>query len=92
MALLLIHIRPAAGGAWTVHPGDCPAPVSVHASETEAEREAFRLAAARGGDARVVVRDRYARPRAPNLAPARVQASAGTPTTIPRRWSSTSSL
>lgn len=91
-APLLIHVRPAARGGWTVHPEDRPEPISVHAGETEAEHAAFLLAAAHQGDARVVILDRYARPRPANLRSAHHQEPDGWPSTIPSRRSIARSL
>jgi len=57
----LIHVRPTDTGTWLVHPESSAEPVSSHDSETAAEAAAAELAA-RHGDARVVIRDRYSRP------------------------------
>jgi Uncharacterized protein conserved in bacteria (DUF2188) len=56
----LIQVVPEPRGAWTVkRPGES-APLSVHASATEAERHALRER--RAGE-RIVIRDRYGRER-----------------------------
>jgi hypothetical protein len=57
----LIHVRCTDTGAWTVHPGDCDRPVSVHGTETEAERAARERVEAGGGA--IVIHDRYRRTR-----------------------------
>jgi hypothetical protein len=55
-----VHVKPSSKGAWTVHPDDCPQPLSEHPTETHAERAAARHAAAHGGG-RIIVRDCYRR-------------------------------
>lgn len=55
----LIDVRCTETGTWSVVPEDCEAPLSTHASETEAERAAQAHASLEG--ARVIVHDRYER-------------------------------
>jgi Uncharacterized protein conserved in bacteria (DUF2188) len=57
----LIHVRCTDTGAWTVHPGDRDPPVSVHGTETEAERAACARVDPAGGA--IVIHDRYRRTR-----------------------------
>ena len=60
MSELCIQVVPDPRGTWAVkRPGE-PAPLSVHASATEAERHALRER--RAGE-RIVIRDRYGRER-----------------------------
>jgi Uncharacterized protein conserved in bacteria (DUF2188) len=70
MGAHLIHVRCTDTGAWTVHPGDHDPPVSVHGSETEAERAARARMEARGGGA-IVIHDRYRRTRVVERRPQR---------------------
>jgi hypothetical protein len=57
-----LHVVPTAGGAWVVRREADPAPLSRHASETEAERAAARHAAG-DEEPRIFVHDRYHRVR-----------------------------
>ena len=61
----LIHVRCTDKGAWTVHPGEQAPPVSVHGTETEAERAACARVDPRGGA--IVIHDRYRRTRVVRL-------------------------
>jgi hypothetical protein len=59
MTAHLIHVRPKDTGIWIVHPDDLDAPLSEHATETDAERAAIARAAVE--DCPVLVQDRYMR-------------------------------
>ena len=61
----LIHVKPTSDGAWGVHLDGCAQPTTVHGDEIDAERAARRLADLEA-EARVVLHDRYARPRRPS--------------------------
>ena len=62
MSLRVIHVRCTDTGTWLVHPEDAEEPVSLHGTETEAERAARKHAEDHGGGP-VVIHDRYARTR-----------------------------
>ena len=57
-----LHVVPDQRGRWRVFEDEGPAPVSEHASATDAERRAWSQLYAGGGD-EIVVHDRYGRTR-----------------------------
>jgi hypothetical protein len=62
MRLRVIHVRCTSTGVWSVQVDGEGNPVSIHGTETEAERAAHEHAEAHG-DGPVIVHDRYARTR-----------------------------
>jgi len=68
-----VHVIPDERTTWRVYGPDAAAPLSEHASASEAELVARALAQDRGAD-RVVVHDRYNRPHDAAPTPAGVSA------------------
>lgn len=68
----VIHVRCTDRGTWMVHVDDGDAPISTHASETEAERAARRYSEGLG-EGRIVMYDRYRRTHVVWVHPARLR-------------------
>ena len=62
----VIHVRCTPSGTWVVRVDGCDDPCSEHATETEAERAASKLALVHDA-ASVIVHDRYGRTHGPHM-------------------------